>query len=192
MYEKLATCFLPIDDLLKELIQKESLERELQFIKDRPSNYPVNHLVTLDLVTQPKIRNVAQKYISKLLENKEKYGYIYYLSGKKMLIPLDIHFQGAEVFVNVADKNEIQAAIERIASEFACKNTLMYEITLMECYYFYIKLANSHLTWLAVESMLTNVKSHAHLIMSPYRKHGYRIESSENPTPCKIRRNVLE
>lgn len=189
MYEKLATCILPVDDLLKEMYETESLSREMNFVKKFAGNYPVDQLVTLDLVSHTKIKNVARKYISKLLQNKEKYGYLYFLSSQRMLIPLNIRFKGIEVFVDSADYQEIVKEIDKLASEFACRNTLMYEITLLECYYFYIRLVNPHLTWLATESILNNVSSHHHLIISPDRKYSYRVEESndlndENRTMC--------
>lgn len=180
MYEKLATCILPVDDLLKEMYETESLSREMSFVKKFAGNYPVDQLVTLDLVSHSKIKNVARKYISKLLQNKEKYGYLYFLSGQRMLIPLNIRFKGIEIFVDSADYQEIVKEMDKLASEFACKNTLMYEITLLECYYFYIRLVNPHLTWLATESILNNVPSHHHLIISPDRKYSYRVEESND------------
>lgn len=79
MYEKLATCVLPVDDLLKELYEKESLHREMDYINKKLGNYPVKRLVTLDLVKNAKIDNVARKYIATLLQEKEKYGYVYFL-----------------------------------------------------------------------------------------------------------------
>lgn len=181
MFEKLSTCVLPVDDLMKELFAEESLHTEMPFINKRSGNYPVNRFVTLDLVTNPKIGNAARKYISKLLQEKEKYGYIYFLSSQRMMVPLDVRFRGVEVFCESAHRDEIASAIDKLASEFACRNTLMFEITLMECYYFFIRLVNQHLTWLAVESILNNVRAHAHLIMSPNRKYAFRVveETSE-------------
>lgn len=180
MYEKLATCVLPVDDLLKELYEQESLDRELRYIRKPLGNYPVHRLVTLDLVNNVKIGTVVRQYISKLLENKEKYGYIYFLSGQKMIIPLDVRFRGIEVFSDPSEKEEIVAAIDKLASEFACRNILMFEITLMECFYFYIRLINPHLTWLATESLLNNMRSHVHLIMSPDRKYTFRVIEEPN------------
>lgn len=181
MYEKLARCYLPVDDLLKELYKTESLEREMQFITERYGTHPVDHLVTLDLVTNKKIANVAQKYISKLLGNQEKYGYIYYLNRQRMQQRLHVRFQGVEVFVDRFDKDEIVAEMEKLASKIACKITDMttYDITLIEIYYFFIRLVNPHLTWIAVESMINSVRGHAHLIMSPERKYSYRMEDEE-------------
>lgn len=194
MYEKLATCILPVDDLLKEMYENESLNREMSFVKKYTGNYPVENLVTLELVTHSKIKNVARKYISKLLQNKEKYGYLYFLSGQRMLIPLNIHFKGIEVFVDSTDYPEIVSEMDKLASQFACRNTLMFEITLLECYYFYIRLVNPHLTWLATESILNNVRSHHHLIMSPDRNYSYRIVESndleEEGTTCKRLKTV--
>lgn len=180
MYEKLATCFLPVDDLSKELYENESLSREMIYVKERSGSGPIEKLITLDLVTNLKIQNVARKYISKLLHHKEKYGYLYFLSGQRMLIPLDIRFKGSEILVDSMDYQEIVTEIEKLASEFACRNTLMYEITLLECYYFYIRLVNLHLTWLAVESILNNVRSHHHLIISPDRVYRFQMKVSND------------
>lgn len=179
MHEKLAHCYLPVDDLLKEMVETESLEREMQFITPRFGTHPVDRLVTLDLVTNKKIVNVARKYISKLLGNREKYGYIYYLYNQRMLHPLNVRFQGVEVFVDWIDKEEIVAAMEKLASEISCKMTMMHDITMMELYYFFIRLVNPHLTWIAVESMINSVRGHAHLIMSPERKYSYRMTDDD-------------
>lgn len=179
MYEKLARCYLPVDDLLKELYETESLEREMQFVTQRSGIHPIERLVTLDLVTNRKIVNVVRKYISKLLSNKEKYGYIYYLNSQRMQVPLDVRFQGIEVFVDWIDKDEIVNVMDKLASEISCKTTLMYEITMMEIFYFFIRLVNPHLTWIAVESMINSVRGHAHLIMSTERKYKYRIEDED-------------
>lgn len=187
MYEKLARCFLPVDVLLKEL--SESCRRELQFVADRPGIYPIKRLVTLDLVTNPKIVNVAKKYISKLLEEKEKYGYLYFLSAQRMLIPLQVRFNWSKVFVDSSDHYEIVAAMVKLADEFACKMTLLHEITAMEIYYFFIRLANPHLSWLAVESMNNCVPSHAHLIISPDRK--FSVQTDESTTSCGSKKFIF-
>lgn len=176
MYEKLATCVLPVDDLLKDLYEKESLGREVDSMRKRSGSYPAARLITRELVRNAKIRGAARRYLSKLLQDKEKYGYVYFLSGRKMAVPLDFRFRGIEVFVDLPFRDDIVAELDKLASEFSCRNTLMYEITMMECYYFYVRLLNPHLTWLATESILNNVKSHAHLIMSPERKHSFRVE----------------
>lgn len=179
MYEKLAQCYLPVDDLLKELYEEASLEREMQFVLKRPGIHPIAYLITLDLVTNPKIVHVARKYISKLLGNKEKYGYIYYLNSQPMLIPLNVRFQGVELFVDWMDKDEIVEAMHKLANEISCKWTVMHEITMIEIYYFFIRLMNPHLTWLAIESMINSVRGHAHLIMSTERKYKYRMEDED-------------
>lgn len=176
MYEKLATCVLPVDDLLRDMYEKESLGREIDSMRKRPGNYPAARLITREMMRNSKIGSAARRYISKLLQDKEKYGYVYFLSGKKMAVPLDFRFQGTEVFIDLAFRDDIVAAMDKLASEFSCRSTLMFEITMMECYYFYIRLLNPHLTWLATESILNNVKSHAHLIMSPDRKYAFRVE----------------
>lgn len=180
MHEKLAHCHLPVDDLLRELYETESLEREMLFVTHRPGIHPVERLVTLDLVTNRKIVNAARKYISKLLGDTEKYGYVYYLNGQRMQIPLNVRFQGVEVFVDWIDKDEIVNAMHKLANEVSCKTTAMHEITMIEIYYFFIRLINPHLTWIAIESMINSVAGHAHLIMSTERKYSYRMEEEED------------
>lgn len=189
MHEKLATCVLPVDDLLKEMVEQESLDREVGSLSSRSGTYPVNRLVTLELVTHSKIGKVVRKYISTLLAEREKYGYIYFLNNqrKNMMIPLNIHFQGLDVFSEYKYRVEIASVLDKLASEFACRKTLLYEITLMECFYFYIRLVNPHLTWLATESLLNNVRSHIHLIMSPDRPFPFRtVQESEDRKDAKL------
>lgn len=189
MYEKLATCILPVDDLLKELVEKEALQREMRTMAKKAGNYPVSHLVTLDLVNHPKIRNAVRKYISTLLEEKEKYGYVYFLLDQRMMVPLDVRFRGIEVFSEYEHRDEIASAIDALASEFVCRNSLLFEITLMECFYCYIRLVNPHLTWMATESLLNNIRNHIHLIMSPDRKHAFR--TVEDPNELKDEKIVV-
>lgn len=178
MYEKLSTCVLPVDYLLQELYEKESLHYEMKRISMRSGNHPIKNLVTLDLVKNQKIGKVVRDYISTLLDKREKYGYLYYLMDikKSMMNPLNIRFRGMEVFSNPMERDEIFSKMNELASEFACRTTLMFEITLLECFYFYVRLANRHLTWIALESILNNVKSHIYLIMEPKRKHGFETD----------------
>lgn len=170
MYERLATCRLPVDNLLSEFYSAESLEPVIKSINPQYGKWPVEFYISLDLVTHPKIRDVVRKYISKLLEDKEQYGYVYYLSGQNLLIPLNVKFQGIEVFTRVDDRNQIAKAIDELASEFACRGSLMHEITMVEIYYFFVKLVNPKLTWLAVEYIINSLRLHVHLLMSPERK----------------------
>lgn len=173
MYERLAACRLPVDDLLSELYEGESLEPIIKSINPRNAKWPVEVYISLDLVTHPKIRDVVRKYISKLLEDKERYGYVYYLSGRNLLIPLTVKFQGIEVFTEVDDRDRIVKAIDELASEFACRGSLMHEITMVEIYYFLVRLINPKLTWLAVEYMINSLRQHGHLLMSPERKFSW-------------------
>lgn len=170
MYERLAVCRLPVDDLLSEFYEGENLEPVVKSLNLRYGKWPVQFYVSLDLVTHPKIRDVVRKYISKLLEDKERYGYVYYLSGRNLLIPLTVKFQGIEVFTEVEDRDRILKTIDELATEFACRGSMMHEITTVEIYYFFVRLVNPKLTWLAVEYMINSLRQHVHLLMSPERK----------------------
>lgn len=176
MYERLATCHLPVDNLLSEFYGGESLEPIIKSLNLQYGKWPVEFYISLDLVMHPKIRDVARKYISKLLEDKEQYGYVYYLSSQNMLIPLTVKFQGIEVFTETEDRDRIVKAIDELASEFACRGSLMHEITMVEIYYFFIKLVNPKLTWLAIEYMINSLRQHVHLLMSPERKFTWMEE----------------
>lgn len=176
MYERLAACRLPVDDLLSEIYGEESLEPVIKSLNLRHGKWPVDFYISLDLVMHPKFRDVVRKYISKLLEDKERYGYVYYLSGQSLLIPLTVKFQGIELFTEIEDRDGIVKAIEELASEFACRGSLMHEITMVEIYYFFVRLINGKLTWLAVEYMISSVRQHAHLLMSPERKFTWKEE----------------
>lgn len=173
MYERLAVCRLPVDDLLSEFYGEENLEPIVKSLNLRYGKWPVQFYVSLDLVTHPKIRDVVRKYISKLLEDKERYGYVYYLSGRSLLIPLTVKFQGIEVFTEVEDRDRILKNIDELASEFACRGSMMHEITTVEIYYFFVRLVNPKLTWLAVEYMINSLRQHVHLLMSPERKFSW-------------------
>ena len=179
MYERLATCRLPVDNLLSEFYQTESLEPIIKSINPRFGKWPIEHYISLDLVMHPKIRDVVRKYITKLLEDKEQYGYIYYLSNQNLLIPLTVRFQGIEVFTEHEDRDRVFKAIDELASEFGCRGSLMHEITMVEIYYFFIRLINRKLSWLAVEYMINSIQQHVHLLMSPERKYSWIEKESE-------------
>lgn len=180
MHERLSSCRLPVDNLLSELYQTESLDPIVKSI--------TKFHISLDLVNHPKLRDVARKYISKLLEDKEQYGYIYYLSGQNLLIPITVRFRGEEVFIEMEDKARIVKEIETMASEFACRGSLMHEITMVEIYYFFIRLVNPTFSWLAVEYMINSIRQHVYLLMSPERKFSW---VDKEPPKTKMSNNKL-
>lgn len=188
MYERLASCRLPVDELLSELVQKESLDQAIRILNPRLGKWPIEFYVSLEMVMHPKLRDAARKYISKLLEEKEKYGYIYYLSGQSLLMPLAIQFRGIELFTETEERDRITKAIEALASEFACRSSIIYEITMVEIYYFFIRLVNPKLSWLAVEYMINSVKLHAHLLMSSERKFTW---AEDKELDAKINKDKL-
>lgn len=184
MYEKLNRCILSTDELIKELLGNKCFKQTVQSFQTQLGNSPIRFLITLDFINDCKIKEKTRNYINKLFENQEKYGYIYFLLKQKMLIPLIFNFQGAEILIDCNDKFQIMKDIEKIASEWACRDTLVFETTLLELYYFFTRLLNPELSWLAVESILLNVRSHTHLIMSPDRKYAFK-EIEKPSADCK-------
>lgn len=170
MYERLAICNLPVDDLLLELYERETLDPIIQSMNLRYGKWPIERYISLKLVTHPKMRDVTRKYISKLLEDREQYGYLYYLSQQNLLIHLNVRFQGEALFMESEDRDQIIKSIQELASEFACKGSMMHEITMIEIYYFFIQLVNRKLSWLAIEYMMNSVPQCTHLLMSPERR----------------------
>ena len=185
MYERLALCHLPVDNLMWELYQTESLEPIVKSMNPRHGS--IAFYISSDLVKHPKLKDVVRKYISKLLEDRENYGYLYYLSNQNLLIPLTVRFQGIEIFTENEDKGEILKAIEELASEFALKGSQMHEITMIEIYYFFIKLVNPNLSWLAIEYIINSVRQHVHLLMSPDRKFSW----AENEQFTNVNKNKV-
>lgn len=187
MYRRLSQCVLPVDDLLKA--SRRTLDPWLRQLQRRPGLDPVQYWVTLETVTHRAVVEAATAYIDRLLQHKEQYGYPYFLLEQRMLIPLSVFCQSMTVFVDPRDQHAIETKVEELASRVARKGEVLHEVTLVELYYFFIRLWNGHLTWLAVESMANSFGHHTHLIMSPRRKFGYR-DLAESPVPEECRRTT--
>lgn len=183
MYGKLSKLVLPVDDVVEEMLKDECFRERVKRFRTQSGNAPIKFLITLDFVADNEVKKKTREYISRLLEDPKKYGYLYFLKDERLLVPLNLNFQGAEILVDCVDKFDIMDAVEKLASESACRNMLQFEITLLEIYYFYVRLLNRNLTWLAVESLLCNVRTHTHLIMSPDREYSFR-ELEETGSAC--------
>lgn len=157
MIEKLKKLVLPVDDLLKEYRMCG----------------PEKQLLTLRLVENRDVQTKAKEYIVKLLENSEQYGYLYYLYGKNLYVPLQVDLKG-ETFMECGYESRIKKELESQASHFFQWDNVKFRITYVELLYFYIRIVNPTLTWIALESMVQSVPYHSHLIMSPDRRYSYR------------------
>lgn len=169
MHERLMECILPVDHLLEE--SYERLKTEMGS----------GDKITLALVQNQKVVAEARNHILKLLTEKEKYGYLYYLADQKLLMPLTVRFKPAQQFIHAEETSQIIAKMQAIASTFACKYMLVYEITLVELFYFFIKLKNPRYTWLAMESQINIVPLHGHLIMSLERNYHWEEKAQTIP-----------
>lgn len=146
----------------------------LNLLEQQPGVEPIKYLVTLAMVTHEDVVQSALNYIQSLLKAKEEMGFVYFLSEQPMLIPVQVFRQSMDMFIDCRHKYEIMGAIETLARKIEKTDTIAYEITLVELYYFFILLQNKHLTWLALESMVNSFRQHTHVIMSPHRKYPYR------------------
>lgn len=155
MIDKLKKLILPVDDLTQEYRLSGRHPRQL----------------TLDFVREYQGR--AKSYILRLLEETEKYGYLYYLWSQNLYRPLHVEFQG-QTFMACGQEKEIQQELERQASQFFRCDSIQCRITYAELVSFYIRLLNPSLSWIAVEYMIQSVPYHAHLILSPERRYSYR------------------
>lgn len=154
---------LPNDRLLDRL--RSGLK--LNFV---PSKCTFLNKITLELVKTPEIVEKAKAYIETLLNNKQEYGYLYFLAQQNLYVKLDVRFNG-ETLIECSRYDEVVAAIDKLAEHWFDIKTLSYEITRVELLYFFVLLINPHLSWITVDFILhnTNRKGHAHLIAAPNR-----------------------
>lgn len=169
MIEKLRTISLQIDILLDDLIQAYHLEKTVAPLRREHGVKPLKYTVTLDLVKNEKVLEVARMYIMRLLTQKEKYGYLYFLNSQNLLIPLNVQFNG-EMIIERLFYEEVLEAIHKLASEFACPETSMYELTRVELLYFFVMLMNREFNWVSVDYLLQGNKSHSLLVAHPSRR----------------------
>ncbi|GFY38827.1 uncharacterized protein TNIN_3521 [Trichonephila inaurata madagascariensis] len=113
-------------------------------------------------------QDAARDHIYKLLQNKETYGYLYFLNAQPLLVPLHVRFN-AELIVDSCHYREIVAEIDRLAREFACPPSTFYDITRVELLYFFTLLVKPQLNWIQVNHLLRGNTHHDYLIAHPER-----------------------
>lgn len=155
---------IPTDNLIDEFrAQLKDVQKYTKF----HSIKPFQSYVTLSLIYYVG-ETYAQKYIIKLLNEQEKYGYLYYLYYKNLKLPLDIKFN-SYFLLDREDSHRIIHEINKISRIFYSTNDFRYEITRLELLYFYTLLINPFLTWVALDYLVKGNRLHSFLIASPNR-----------------------
>lgn len=167
MIEELRQLMLPNDELIQHIRNKTPLNWSLV---PYSAYKPFKRRITLEVVQNPVILQAARDYIGHLLRNKQEYGYLYYLTTKPLFIKFDVKFN-PELAIECRRYDQVVEKIEELAREFACKETLMYEITRLELLYFFLLFLNEDINWIMVDYFLqgSNTKGHGHLIAAPSR-----------------------
>lgn len=190
MYETLTQFSLPVDRLIRQQLQDKCFRSTLDTLTRKVWEEPIKNLITLEMVSHSAVEDAVRRHISRLLQEKEKYGYIYFLNDQPMLLPFNVHFGSVDVVVDCTQKWPIANAVTKLAAEYSEPDTTLFKITLMEIYYFLILIINPTLTWLALESILNSVRMHTHLIMSSHRKYPY-VDSKEEAEACSTKNATL-
>lgn len=167
MIHYLSKLKLPVDDLLQKLYQEEHLES----IVSRYTCVKKNKALGPDLVRDPTLQRVARHYITQLLNNREKYGYLYFLYAQSLRLPLNVEYK-ADSFVEHPE--QVEQALGELAQEFAALDTIFYNVTMVELLYFFIRVIHPSLSWIALDYQLQCARSHAHLIISPHRPYSWK------------------
>lgn len=157
---------LPIDSLIQSFRADLKACQHVKFHKF----HNFTSYVTLSLVSDSNVVRAAKNYIVELIRDKEKYGILYLLNTKKLVVPLHPTFN-SELVVDPDHFNEIVSKIDEVAKDFSCpqKTSQFYEITRIELLYFFTLLVNTHLNWIMLDHILRCNRTHDYLIAAPSR-----------------------
>lgn len=162
--DRLQKLNIPVDTLMEKKYRTE-LRHVTKYVKFHKF-FPFTSLVTLNLVKDPKVKAAAKDYLYQLLQHKEQFGYLYYLNVQRMLMPLDIQFNG-ELVLEMCDYGEIAKEIDTIAREIACNTShLFFEITRVEILYFLTMLVNVNFNWITTDYLLKCNKCHDYMVLT--------------------------
>ncbi|KMQ83656.1 hypothetical protein RF55_19442 [Lasius niger] len=159
--EVLRSASTPIDKLIRQITLCGC--KELY----KPHKFPpFTSYVTLEVVN--KYSDQAKQHIYQLLAQKEKYGFLYNLNSRRLVVPLTVSFNGdlvidPEYYIEIVDR------IDGLARDFHCPGSQTYEITRLELLYFFTLLVNPQLNWITLDYLLKGNRCHAYLVASPDR-----------------------
>lgn len=184
MIEILKKLKLDVDILLDTLIREENLEEIISRCRCPQTSFgSLLNQVPLNLVRDEKILKVARKYISRLLGDTHKYGYLYFLSSKRLIVPLNIQLH-AKTVIQCCWHGPILQVIHHSAKEFACEHTVKYQITCLELLYFFVRLMNREFSWISVDYLLQGAVRHALLVGNPTRRLDHRTLNCRQAQKC--------
>lgn len=163
MIDDLSRIRLRVDEWIDGLIREENLQCTLEKFKTLRAFKPLKYGVTVELVKDPEVARVARKHILRLMEERERCGYLYHLNRQRLFKPLDLRFD-AEPAVESKRYNAVLEALHQLASEFARPDTTLHDITRMELVYFFVLAINRECTWVTVDYVLQGTKSHGLLV----------------------------
>ncbi|GBO38111.1 hypothetical protein AVEN_122116-1 [Araneus ventricosus] len=125
---------LPVDHLIEQMRLPKDLIRKTNTM----CLAILKNLIPLELVKNTTIMKAALDYIARLLKDKYNLGYLYYLHSmnKRMLIPLDVEFNG-ELAIEKARFDQVVEEFDKLSSEFAPRDTFIFDITRVELLYFF-------------------------------------------------------
>ncbi|GFQ69547.1 uncharacterized protein TNCT_34011 [Trichonephila clavata] len=126
MIKYLQKLWLPNDELIAHIRKNHHSNPSLFPRYTTPK--PFERRITLDIVQNKYVVEAAKEYIEHLLKNKEEYGYLYHLMKQNLYIQFDVKFNG-ELAIECARYDQVVDTIDELAREWACKNSLMYEVT---------------------------------------------------------------
>ncbi|GIY03991.1 uncharacterized protein CDAR_304841 [Caerostris darwini] len=158
---------LPIDILKRRVASDAQLKNIVKSLRKPNLFKAFEFSVTLELVQNETVKKAAKTYIYRLLAEKEKFGYLYFLLNQRMAVPLDVQFNG-ELVIESENFDQVVETIEKMAQEFNC-NTRIFEVTCVELLYFFTMLVNPYVKWIAVDYALQCARTHAYLISAPAR-----------------------
>lgn len=175
--ELLGQVLLPIDDLVTKKYRVELAHVQRKYARPHPhyASAVFKNMITLKLIQDEKVRAASRDYVYRLLQDEERLGYLYHLSKQKMVVQLDVRFNGELVIEPGEHYDDVVKAIDDVAREFACSDTPMFQITRVELLYFYTMLMNPHLNWVTVDHLLRCQRNHDHLIAAPSRLNPKRV-----------------
>lgn len=148
----------PYDELIKMFRDNIDITPHLKIHKIEPFTSYVTH----SLVTDPAIVKLAKNYIYELFKNKPKYGFLYHLQSKKLIVQLNLHFNG-ELVIDPQHYHAVIHEIQELALDVSCPPDPIYDITRIELLYFFTLFVNIHLNWITVDHLLGCNKSHGYL-----------------------------
>ncbi|GFQ84254.1 uncharacterized protein TNCT_539821 [Trichonephila clavata] len=176
MIKYLQKLWLPNDELIAHIRRNHHLDPSLFPRYTTPK--PFERRITFDIVQNKYVVAAAKEYIEHLLKNKEEYGYLYHLMKQNLYIQFDVKFNG-ELAIECARYDQVVEAIDELAREWACKNSLMYEVTRLELLYFFILLMNPEINWATVDFLLQGTKGHAHLIAARAKQLSEKLSKQQ-------------